>query len=464
MGRGYSATRSKSARPALKQKRERSSSIGKLREQVERSASRAIQQRKTPLPGTVVVKEGEGEDEEGNNKVTGYDSDDEASEADDETVIRQDVLGKYKTAGKIVDETMDMIVEACVDGASTFDLCALGDDELYKRCKNVFAHTKAEDGRKLDRGVCFPTNVSVNNVLCNHAPFTTTEAVTVKAGDVVKVHFGIHIDGYPVSAAKTIVVPGAEEPISESAAKAIQAAQIAMAGMIRLMRPGTENGDITDFIHHVGSHFGVEPLEGVLSTRTKRWITDTLEAVISRRVVREDPQQDVAVTHMKENTVWCLDVAFTDAPSYKLCPVDTPINIFRKNEITHFGDPRVRAAEMTLGQMRHYFHNFPFSTRHFDEPLKARLGIATLRKVDMLDLFPALESKRNTVTARFSCTVCITNKKIHVLCGDPIMKEALEEMVSQVPQDVAELLGESLSLQKTGGEKSKKKRRQEKAE
>uniref|UniRef100_A0A0A9WP93 Proliferation-associated protein 2G4 n=1 Tax=Lygus hesperus TaxID=30085 RepID=A0A0A9WP93_LYGHE len=58
----------------------------------------------------------------------------------------------------------------------------------------------------LPRGISYPTNISVNDVLCNYAPYREEESYVLQVHDVVKIHIGGHLDGYPVSAARTIIV------------------------------------------------------------------------------------------------------------------------------------------------------------------------------------------------------------------------------------------------------------------
>ena len=344
------------------------------------------------------------------------DSDIEADENEDETVMRADVLSKYKTCGKIVDDVLVVVCAACVPGATTFELCRLGDAKMKEALKGVFAHAKNELGEKIPKGICFPTNVSVNSILCNHAPFTAEGGVVLSAGDIVKVHLGCHLDGYPVSAATTIVC-GKVESMGATAANTVAAAHSALNTMIHLVRPDATNGEVTDAIHAVGAQYQVEPVEGVLSTRTKRWIMDCSDVIIARRVFREEPQQDVAPCTFAPFQVWSLDVAFTNAPSYKIQVADEPVSILRKNEVS--SSLRLAAAEQFLHEIRTKFFCFPFHLLNCETPLKAKLACGALRKGDMIDDYPTLRCKPPHIVSRFSCTIAITEKRTHVLCGAP---------------------------------------------
>lgn len=447
-----------------------------------------------------------------------------APEESSESIMRQDVLNKYQEAGKIVDHVLNVVQKACVDGANTKVLCALGDAEILAKLKQVFRHaekSRAAQSREnsvgstsarrtptgapqdranstasrtaskaveraasasrnplavtfsagATRGVCFPTNVSINETLCNHTPFSEEDSVNIKAGDVVKVHLGVHIDGYPVMAARTFTVPvvnaGAAANVAESeeattptkvqgilpvsAYNAMEASRMALAGMAHMMKPGTETDDVTDFLHEVGYHYGVNPVEGVLSNRTKRWIPDSMQAIINRRVVNESPQQMLAPSTVDKFQVWTLDVAYTDSSNYKLQIEARKVNacnIYRKNEIALYKSEDVRSEatnEFLNHDLKHKFHCFPFNPLHANEPLRVRMALAKLKEMGQIDGFPEMHCKRITaghnargdyqpITTRFSGTIAITNKKVIWLCGQPDVTSSIADRYN-IPAD-----------------------------
>lgn len=57
----------------------------------------------------------------------------------------------------------------------------------------------------MEKGVAFPTCVSVNNVVGHYSPLKSEDS-NVKNGDVVKVELGCHIDGFVGQVAHTVVV------------------------------------------------------------------------------------------------------------------------------------------------------------------------------------------------------------------------------------------------------------------
>ena len=53
------------------------------------------------------------------------------------------------------------------------DLCGLGDKTVEAEAAK-FYNKKDKDGNKIDKGIAFPTCVSVNNQVCHNSPWTTT--------------------------------------------------------------------------------------------------------------------------------------------------------------------------------------------------------------------------------------------------------------------------------------------------
>ena len=95
-------------------------------------------------------------------------------------------------------------------------------------------------------GISFPCCISVNNCICHFSPTTNNkqEDVELKAGDLVKIDMGAHVDGFIAVVAHTVVVPGATGEKDKIAtgrmADAILAAHYASEAALRLVKPGQE--------------------------------------------------------------------------------------------------------------------------------------------------------------------------------------------------------------------------------
>ena len=61
--------------------------------------------------------------------------------------------------------------------------------------------------RVIPKGVAFPVCISVNEVAGHFSPMKQ-DTMSIKAGDLVKIDLGVHIDGFITQAAQTVVCPG----------------------------------------------------------------------------------------------------------------------------------------------------------------------------------------------------------------------------------------------------------------
>jgi len=69
-----------------------------------------------------------------------------------------------------------------VAGASILSLCEAGDAALQKGVDSVYGKAKIE------KGIAFPTSVSVNNCVGHFNPLRSDPVVNLQDGDVVKMY------------------------------------------------------------------------------------------------------------------------------------------------------------------------------------------------------------------------------------------------------------------------------------
>jgi methionine aminopeptidase len=116
-------------------------------------------------------------------------------------------------------------------------------------------------------GIAFPTSISPNNAVAHLSPLASEpEAeITLKAGDVVKISLGAHIDGFAGILADTLVIPeeNGDGTVTGRKADVLTAAWLASEAAIRLIKPGTKNYAVTDAVNKIAESFGCKPLEGI---------------------------------------------------------------------------------------------------------------------------------------------------------------------------------------------------------
>lgn len=73
---------------------------------------------------------------------------------------------------------------------------------MEEELRKVFNNKKS---KKLERGISFPTCISVNHVMGHYSPMKD-ESTVLAEGDIAKIDLGCHLDGFVAQAAHTVLV------------------------------------------------------------------------------------------------------------------------------------------------------------------------------------------------------------------------------------------------------------------
>lgn len=326
-------------------------------------------------------------------------------EEEDTTINNSDVVVRYKKAGAWCNEALQAVIDACKPGAKVWELCKLGDDTINAKLKTMFKGT--------DKGIAFPTCVSVNNCVCHNSPGPTDEEKPqeLKLGDVVRIDLSVQVDGYCAQVAHTVqVTESGELGDDEKAHRAITAAYNVLNTALRQMRPGMTSYAVTDVIEKAAAHYSVTPADGVLSHNIKRFIVDGFRCIPQKRVA----EQIVHDYEFEKAQVWTLDIVMTTGKGklreealrpfvYKLA-LDSDYTV------------KMESAKGLTKEIDSRYQTFPFAVRNL-ETKKARLGLNEMVKHGAAVAYPVLFEREAEVVGQFKITVLITNKKIEPITG-----------------------------------------------
>jgi methionine aminopeptidase len=123
-----------------------------------------------------------------------------------------------------------------VPGADIYKVCQEGDLFIEEELKKIFNNKKS---KKLERGIAFPTCISVNNI-CGHFSPMADESVLLQEGDLAKIDLGSHLDGFIAQAAHTIVVSA--DPASKVTGKKADVILAAYNAMLAAQRTIKQQG------------------------------------------------------------------------------------------------------------------------------------------------------------------------------------------------------------------------------
>jgi len=347
---------------------------------------------------------------------------------DEEEIVdlsKPEVVQKYKAAAEVAHRGMEEVMKLCKVGAKIVDLCTAGDKFIVNECKKAFPK------EKIERGIAFPTCVSVNNIAGHYSPLKDDKAVLAK-GDVVKIDLGAHIDGFIALAARTLVVEP-EGAVSGKVADVITAAQVATNAAIHMLQIGKTNEEISEVIKHVADAYHVTPLEGVLSHQMNRWLIDGDKVIMNKPMV----DQRVEKCSVEANDVWCLDIVMSTGEG--IAREREQRTTVYKRSLEKMYLLKLKASRYLLQQINRKSPVFPFTLRSIDDERQARMGISEMASHGMVDPYPVLFEKDGEFIAQFKTTVFILPKqtipaftpalpdyiKSEYTCDDELVKTAL---------------------------------------
>ncbi|TLX94636.1 MAG: type II methionyl aminopeptidase, partial [Thaumarchaeota archaeon] len=122
------------------------------------------------------------------------------------------------------------------------------------------------EGEIVQRGgrVAFPTGVGVNSVTAHYAP-QAGESGKVGEKDVVKVDFGVHVDGYVADTSITTTYNPQYQPMLEATERALRAA-------IDVLRRDRRIGEVSKAIYSAASRYGFKTISNLSGHTLDRYV------------------------------------------------------------------------------------------------------------------------------------------------------------------------------------------------
>jgi curved DNA binding protein len=276
-------------------------------------------------------------------------------------------------------------------------------------------------GKKIEKGIAFPTCVSPNSVVGHLSPASDEGSPVLKAGDVVKVDLGAHIDGYIATQASTRVVGGSMDAAATGpAADVIAAARTAFDAAVRLMRPGKRISDVSDVLVKCVEPFGCNLVEGVMSHQIKRHVIDGNKAVLNR----PSPDHRVEDAEFEQGEVYAVDVVVSTGEGFARVKDERDTSVFKRAVDVEYRC-KLKAARAVLHEVTKASPTMLFTTRRLKEQAAAsagepggaeqaltdaqlRMGLTECLTHGLLHAYPVLHEKASgALVAQFKGTVLL---------------------------------------------------------
>ncbi|KAI8581801.1 hypothetical protein K450DRAFT_278871 [Umbelopsis ramanniana AG] len=317
----------------------------------------------------------------------------------DNDLADANVISKYKIAANIANATLAMVLEKIAPGVSTFAICRYGDELIQAYTSKMF--------KEAEKGVAVPTCVTVNNLVQYYTPLAS-EAYTLKAGDVVKVELGAHIDGYIGTAAHTTVVNvDPSQPVTGKAADVIAAAYYAQEAVLRMMKPGTSSTDISRVIAETAAFFRCNPVQDTFSAQMKRFVLRASKEV-DNRIDPEMPAHELEKREftLEHNEVYSLNIVLTTGDG-RVKDSEHKAMVYQRNVNKSYA-LKMKSSRQAYSEINAKHTVFPFAMSALSNN-QARLGLPALLTHGLVTpLFTTRSSMASDIVAQFKLTVLIT--------------------------------------------------------
>lgn len=376
-------------------------------------------------------------------------SDTEQNEVDTakDDLTDQKIVTKYKCAASIADDALKHVMSLCVVDAKIVDLCNAGDEFINTAVAKVY-NAKP----KVEKGVAFPTCVSVNNVVGHFCPLTGDESKIV-AGDLIKIDLGVHIDGYIAVVANTVLLgaSGLETTITGRQADVMAAAYTAGEAAIRLLKEGKKNSDISNAIGLAAAEFKCSPVQGVLSHQMTRFVIDGEKVILNK----PDHENKVDEHEFAPLEVYALDLVMSTSEG-KAKESEQRTTIYKRTPDSSY-QLKMKASRTIFSQIKADHPTFPFTLRALDEK-KARFGIVELLNHELVIPYPVLIESEGEFIAHIKFTCLILPHGTVRITGDKLIDRANIQSEHTVQnQELLEILARGTSNKKKNNKKKKKK-------
>lgn len=369
-------------------------------------------------------------------------SGDESETEEISDLSNPDVTTKYRASGDIVNKVLTKVVEACVEDADIATICELGDKMMEEETGKLY--NKKDKGRKIEKGIAFPTCVSVNELVGHFSPLKG-ESKTLKAGDVAKIDLACHIDGFIAAAAHTVIV-GAEKA-EDRRADVVMAAWNAAEAAVRLVQVGNTNTAVTEAFAKVATEYNCKPVQGVLSHQLKKHVIDGNRVIINC----ETQEEKVDEFEFEANEVYCIDVVMSTGEG-KGREAELRHTVY-KRAVENAYNLKTQKARQFISEVNRRFPALPFSLRSIEDEQVARVGVSEAKRHELLEEYPVLREREKEFVAQFKFTVLLLPGGTKRITGLPLGEKVASACTIQ-DEGMKKLLASSSNPKK---QKKKKK-------
>lgn len=235
----------------------------------------------------------------------------------------------------------------------------------------------------------FPANTSINTQAAHYTP-KIGDSTLLGADDLIKVDFGVQVDGY-------IVDQAFSRNFSGKWTELIKASEDALANAIKAMKPGKTTGEIGKVIEDTIRGKGFVPISNLCGHSIDQYVLHAGVAI---------PNTARGNDVLEEGDVYAIEPfattgvgLVTDGSYCQIYSLVNPKNV------------RLPQSRKVLEYLSGTFQTLPFAKRHLLKALPSEasidLALADLTRQGILTTYPVLVEENNGMVSQAETTVII---------------------------------------------------------
>jgi methionyl aminopeptidase len=290
---------------------------------------------------------------------------------------------QYKRSGRITSQVKAVVKASVKPGVGFLEMCDLVKKEVESR-----------GGR-----LAFPTGIGVNEVTAHYSPQEEDDSV-FREDELVKVDFGVHVDGYVTDTSVSVTFNPDYNLLLEATERALEVA-------IATARRDTRTGEIGRAIHREAARFGFKTIENLTGHTVDRYVVHAGKSIPNLHMP--------GMQSLKKGDVFAIEpfLTFGSAAGYVVDgPAQTIFSIVARKRIgtTELDD----FAERIWSERR----TLPFTPRWYSAELgreRVKGMISRLMAKKVVRSYPTLVEASGSPVAQYEHTVALDDGGLAVL-------------------------------------------------
>jgi methionyl aminopeptidase len=321
---------------------------------------------------------------------------------------RNDFLQEYRKGAEVHRQVRHWAQKNIKPGMTLTEIA----EGIENGTRALTEHWGLEEGDNIIGGVGFPTGLSINHIAAHYTPNAGNKWVLGEQ-DVMKVDFGVHVNGRIVDSAFTMSF----DPKYDSLLNAVKDATntgIREAGIdVRV-------GDIGAAIQEVMESYELElegktyPIKSIRNLNGHDIVQHSIHGGKSVPIVKSNDQ-----TKMEEGEIFAIETFGSTGRGYVTDDLETSHYALRPDAPNV--PLRVQSARNLLNIIKRNFGTIPWCRRYLDRlgQEKYLLGLNNLVSAGIVEAYPPLVDTKGSYTAQWEHTILLRpNIKEVVSRGD----------------------------------------------